>query len=123
MADKDDIRDGKNFYEEVQYKNEDFYLKGAGSLDWGMQNRLSRIFNPATGKTVMLAFDHGYFQGPTTGLENLKETVAPLLPNADCLFVTRGMLRNCIDNKTNVRMININQLSSVSKSQFFITYI
>ncbi|MBR85900.1 MAG: 3-hydroxy-5-phosphonooxypentane-2,4-dione thiolase LsrF, partial [Rhodospirillaceae bacterium] len=65
MADKDDIRDGKNFYEEVPSKNEAFYLKGAGSLDWGMQNRLSRIFNPATGKTVMLAFDHGYFQGPT----------------------------------------------------------
>ena len=70
-------------------------------MDFGMANRLSKIFNSKTNKTVMLAVDHGYFQGPTTGLENLKETVAPLLPNADCLFVTRGMLRNCIDNKTN----------------------
>ena len=63
MADKDDIRDGKNFFEEVPSKNEAFYLKGAGSLDWGMQNRLSRIFNPATGKTVInrvYHLDRGY---------------------------------------------------------------
>ena len=63
MADKDDIKDGKAFYEDVPAKNEPFFLKGSGALDWGMQNRLSRIFNPQTGKTVMLAFDHGYFQG------------------------------------------------------------
>ena len=101
MADKDDIRDGKNFYEEVPYKNEAFYLKGAGSLDWGMQNRLSRIFNPATGKTVMLAFDHGYFQGPTTGIERLDLSIPPLIPFADVLMCTRGALRTTIPPATN----------------------
>ncbi len=65
-------------------------------MDFGMKNRLSRIFNPKTGKTVMLAVDHGYFQGPTTGLKNLK-TISPLITHADCLFVTRGILRNSID--------------------------
>ena len=44
-----------------------FFLKGSHQLDWGMKNRLARTFNPATGRTVMLAVDHGYFQGPTTG--------------------------------------------------------
>ncbi len=65
-------------------------------MDFGMKNRLSKIFNPKTGKTVMLAVDHGYFQGPTTGLKDMKNIV-PLVPQADCLFVTRGILRNCID--------------------------
>ncbi|MEW6571093.1 MAG: 3-hydroxy-5-phosphonooxypentane-2,4-dione thiolase [Nitrospirota bacterium] len=66
-------------------------------MDFGMKNRLSRIIKPKTGKTVMLAVDHGYFQGPTTGLRDLKKTVDPLIPYADCLFITRGMLRTCID--------------------------
>lgn len=65
-------------------------------MDFGMKNRLSKIFNPKTGKTVMLAVDHGYFQGPTTGLKTMKN-ILPLIPQADCLFVTRGILRNCID--------------------------
>ena len=69
-------------------------------MDFGMKNRLSRIFNPETGKTVMLAVDHGYFQGPTTGLKNLRETITPLIPHADCLFITRGMLRNTVDPAT-----------------------
>ncbi len=67
-------------------------------MDFGMKNRLSKIFSPKTGKTVMLAVDHGYFQGPTTGLRDMKNII-PLIPNADCLFVTRGILRNCIDPK------------------------
>lgn len=71
-------------------------------MDFGMKNRLSRIFKPKTGKTVMLAVDHGYFQGPTTGLRNLKATVAPLIPNADCLFITRGMLRTSVDPRSDV---------------------
>lgn len=66
-------------------------------MDFGMKNRLSRIFSPKTGKTVMLAVDHGYFQGPTTGLRDLKKTIAPLITYADCLFITRGMVRNCVD--------------------------
>jgi len=66
-------------------------------MNFGMKNRLLRIIKPATGKTVMLAVDHGYFQGPTTGLKDLKKTVSPLISYADCLFITRGMLRTCID--------------------------
>ena len=65
-------------------------------MNWGMQNRLSRIINPKTGHCVMLAVDHGYFQGPTTGLRNLGKTVIPLLPYADALMITRGALRNWI---------------------------
>jgi len=69
-------------------------------MDWGMKNRLSRIINPNTGKCVMLAVDHGYFQGPTTGLRNLGKTVNPLLPYADALMITRGALRNWIPPET-----------------------
>ncbi|MBI2542416.1 3-hydroxy-5-phosphonooxypentane-2,4-dione thiolase [Candidatus Woesearchaeota archaeon] len=65
-------------------------------MGWGMKNRLSGIFNPKSGKTVMLAVDHGYFQGPTTGLKKPRETITQLLPYSDCLFVTRGILRNCV---------------------------
>lgn len=61
-----------------------------------MKNRLSGIFNRKSQKTVMLAVDHGYFQGPTTGLKKPAESVTPLLQYSDCLFATRGMLRNCI---------------------------
>ena len=68
-------------------------------MSFGIQNRLSKIFKPETGKAVMLAVDHGYFQGPTTGLENLEKTITPLIPYADCLFITRGMLRNCVDSQ------------------------
>lgn len=71
-------------------------------MDFGMKNRLSRIFKPETGKTVMLAVDHGYFQGPTTGLRNLRATVNPLIPYTDCLFITRGMMRSSIDPKVNI---------------------
>ena len=66
-------------------------------MDWGMQNRLAGIIASKTGRCVMLAIDHGYFQGPTTGLETPGETVAPLLPHADALMLTRGILRNVID--------------------------
>lgn len=66
-------------------------------MDWGMRNRMARIITPATGRCVMLAIDHGYFQGPTTGLLKPGETVAPLLPHADSLMLTRGVLRNAID--------------------------
>ena len=66
-----------------------------------MKNRLSRIFNPKSGKTVMLAFDHGYFQGPTTGLERIDVTIKPLVPYADALMLTRGILRTVIDPESN----------------------
>lgn len=70
-------------------------------MDWGIKNRLSKVISPKTGRTVMLAVDHGYFQGPTTGLKKPKEMIEPLLPYADCLFITRGILRNCINTDIN----------------------
>ena len=69
-------------------------------MEWGMKNRLARIFNQKSQRTVMLAVDHGYFQGPTTGLKKPRGTITPLLPCCDSLFVTRGILRNCISPNT-----------------------
>ncbi|MBN1771026.1 MAG: 3-hydroxy-5-phosphonooxypentane-2,4-dione thiolase [Deltaproteobacteria bacterium] len=66
-------------------------------MDWGLANRLNLIIRPETGRTVMLAVDHGYFQGPTTGLEQPRATLAPLLPYADTIMLTRGVLRSCIE--------------------------
>ncbi len=71
-------------------------------MDWGMKNRLSKIIKPKDGHTVMLAVDHGYFMGPTTGLEKLDEMVKPLLPYADVLMPTRGGLRNYIPADTDI---------------------
>ena len=65
-------------------------------MDWGLENRLNRIFDPKDGRTLMLAVDHGYFMGPTSGLEHPYETVKPLLPYADTLMLTRGVLRSSI---------------------------
>lgn len=96
MADLDDIRDGKNFGVGTAQENHAFFLKGSGQLDWGMQSRLARIFNPDSGRTVMLAFDHGYFQGPTTGLERIDINIAPLFPHTDVLMCTRGVLRSVV---------------------------
>jgi len=66
-------------------------------MDWGIKNRLSQIIKPETGHTVMLAVDHGYFLGPTHKLENARKTIEPLLPYADALMLTRGILRTCVD--------------------------
>jgi putative autoinducer-2 (AI-2) aldolase len=96
MPDSEDVQDGKNYHIGVPAPANVFFLKGSNSLDWGMKNRLARIFNPATGKTVMLAVDHGYFQGPTTGLERIDLSIVPLVPYADALMITRGALRTSI---------------------------
>ncbi|MDT8446837.1 MAG: 3-hydroxy-5-phosphonooxypentane-2,4-dione thiolase [bacterium] len=97
MADLDGLKDGKDFGIGIPQKSEPFFLKGSNNLDWGMKHRLSQLFNPKTGKTVMLAFDHGYFQGPTTGLERIDLTIAPLMPYADVLMCTRGIARQVVD--------------------------
>jgi 3-hydroxy-5-phosphonooxypentane-2,4-dione thiolase len=65
-------------------------------MDWGLANRMARMFSPASGNTVMLAVDHGYFMGPTHHLEDARATIAPLLPHADALALTRGILRRCV---------------------------
>ena len=64
-------------------------------MDWGMQNRLSRLIK-SDGHCMFLPIDHGYFQGPTSKLEKPGETIKPLIPFADGLFVTRGVLRACV---------------------------
>jgi putative autoinducer-2 (AI-2) aldolase len=74
-------------------------------MDWGMKNRMARIFKPETGRTVMLAIDHGYFLGPTGGLEQPDRTCEPLLPHADSLMLTRGVLRRCIPATTNLPIV------------------
>jgi putative autoinducer-2 (AI-2) aldolase len=74
------------------------------TMDWGMKNRLSRIIKK-DGHTVMLAVDHGYFMGPTTGLEKLDEMVTPLIPYADTLMLTRGALRNYIDPAVDIPIV------------------
>ena len=101
MADLDDIKDGKDFGIGTPQSNRTFFLKGSGALDWGMQSRLARIFNPASGRTVMLAFDHGYFQGPTTGLERIDLNIAPLFEHTDVLMCTRGILRSVVPAAVN----------------------
>jgi len=96
MPQADTSKKEKQYYENVPMATQGFFLKGAASLDWGMKNRLARIFNPQTARTVMLAVDHGYFQGPTTGLERIDLTIVPLIPYADALMLTRGILRTTV---------------------------
>jgi len=74
-------------------------------LDWGLKNRLSRIIKPRDNRTVMLAVDHGYFMGPTSGLENLGKTVNPLLPYADTIMLTKGALRNYIPPEADIPIV------------------
>ncbi|MHC4913429.1 MAG: 3-hydroxy-5-phosphonooxypentane-2,4-dione thiolase [Planctomycetota bacterium] len=96
MPEADAGKEAKRFYEDIPMEKRGFFLKGASSLDWGMKNRLSRTFNPDTGRTVMLAIDHGYFQGPTTGLERIDLSIVPLMPYADAIMLTRGILRTTV---------------------------
>jgi len=96
MADMDELKEAKKFFADIPQKTEGFFLKGSNSLDWGMKNRLAQIFNPESGRTVMLAIDHGYFQGPTTGLERIDLNILPLTPYADTLMLTRGILRSIV---------------------------
>src|SRR3954469_2630585 len=88
--------EGQRFAAATPQATPGFFLKGSHQLDWGMKNRLARVFDPKSGRTVMLAIDHGYFQGPTTGLERIDLSIVPLLPYADALMCTRGALRSSI---------------------------
>jgi len=88
--------EGQRYAPDQRQEAPGFYLKGSHQVDWGMKNRLARVFDPASGRTVMLAVDHGYFQGPTSGLERIDLSIVPLLPLCDALFCTRGILRSVI---------------------------
>jgi 3-hydroxy-5-phosphonooxypentane-2,4-dione thiolase len=96
MADVENLTDGKNYHHDIPPACPQFGLKGCSSLDWGMKNRMARIFDPGDGHTLMLAIDHGYFQGPTTGLERIDIVIPPLIQYADALMLTRGALRSSI---------------------------
>jgi len=95
----------KEYHPEIPQKTTPFFLKGAGSYDWGMKNRLARTFDPKSGRTVMLAVDHGYFQGPTTGLERIDLSIIPLIPYCDALFCTRGILRSLVPPQSQKPMV------------------
>jgi 3-hydroxy-5-phosphonooxypentane-2,4-dione thiolase len=96
MADLEGFKEARDIDITSGFSSGAFHIKGSSHLDWGMKNRLSRIIKPDTGRTVMLAVDHGYFQGPTSGLEIMEETLAPLAGYADCLMLTRGILRTSV---------------------------
>jgi len=96
MPDMDEIKEASQYNAQIAQKTEGFFLKGSNSLEWGMKDRLARIFSPVSGRTVMLAFDHGYIMGPTSGLERMDLTILPLIEYADCIMCTRGALRTLV---------------------------
>ena len=97
--------EGQRYQADKPQARPGFFLKGCHQLDWGMKNRMARVFSPATGRTVMLAIDHGYFQGPTSGLERIDLSIVPLLPYCDALFCTRGILRSVIPAESQKPMV------------------
>ncbi len=96
MADAIGNIESKDYKENIPFKNQHFYVKGMDNVDWGMKDRLSKIFNPKSGRTVMLAFDHGYIMGPTSGLERLDVVLPELINEVDCIMGTRGSIRSCV---------------------------
>jgi putative autoinducer-2 (AI-2) aldolase len=105
MPEADVSQKEKQYHADVPQQGTLFPIKGAGSYDWGMKNRLARTFDPSSGRTVMLAVDHGYFQGPTTGLERIDLSIVPLVPHCDALFCTRGILRSLVPPETQKPMV------------------
>ena len=96
MADAIGNKAAHDYHLDVPAPEQGFFAKGLGHGDWGAKNRLSRLFNPKSGNTVMLAFDHGYIMGSTAGLERIDVTIAPLCQYTDVLMGTRGAIRACI---------------------------
>ena len=102
MADNIGNKAAHDYHLDVPAAQEGFYVKGAAHCDWGMKTRLARMFNPKSGNTVMLAFDHGYIMGPTAGLERIDLAIPPLIPYVDVLMGTRGTFRSCISPSAQV---------------------
>ncbi len=102
MADLDDLREGARFGVGIPVAQQSsFHVKGSENLSWGMKDRLTRIFRKESGKSVMLAFDHGFIMGPTSGLERIDLTIAPLMEYADCLMMSKGILKSAVPADTN----------------------
>ena len=114
MADNIGNKPSRDYHLGTPFVNEGFYVKGAAHTDWGMKNRLSKIFNKKSGNTVMLAFDHGYIMGPTAGLERIDLLIPPLADHVDALMGTRGIIRSCIspDIKT-AKCVRVNSDKTV----------
>ena len=96
MPDADGNKDASNYGLGIPVKKKSFFMKGLEHGDWGIKERMSRIFDKRSGNAVMLAFDHGYIMGPTSGLERIDLNVVPLIKHADCIMCTRGVLRSCV---------------------------
>ena len=96
MADNIGNKAAHDYHLDIPAAQEGFYVKGSAHCDWGMKNRLGKMFDPRSGNTVMLAFDHGYIMGPTAGLERIDLVIPPLIPHVNVLMGTRGMIRSCI---------------------------
>ncbi len=96
MADLDDIREGNDFGVGIPVKGQNFYIKGHDHVGWGLKNRLSNIFNRKSGNSVMLAFDHGFLMGPTSGLERVDLNILPLAPYVDVMMGCKGMIRSTV---------------------------
>jgi putative autoinducer-2 (AI-2) aldolase len=101
MAELDNNKDANDYGIGIPVKQHPFFLKGLEHADWGIKDRLSRIFNRTSGNTVMLAFDHGYIMGPTSGLERMDLTITPLIEYADCIMCSRGALRSIVPPTSN----------------------
>ena len=78
MADAIGNKAAKDYHLDIPAANQGFFAKGLGNTDWGFKNRIARMFNPESGNTVMLAFDHGYIMGSTAGLERLDVSITVL---------------------------------------------
>ena len=106
MADAEGLLDARDVSEMPPETGGDKkrWIKGSDNLGWGMKNRLSRLIG-SDGHCQFLPIDHGYFQGPTRCLERPGETIRDLIPYADGLFVTRGVLRAAIDPLMEVPII------------------
>lgn len=96
MADNEGNIDAKDFGIGIPQKQEGFFLKGNENASWGVKSRLSQVFNQKSGRTVMLAFDHGFIMGPTSGLERVDLTINPLVEYSDCIMCCRGILRSVV---------------------------
>ncbi len=114
MADNIGNKAAHDYHLDTPVVQEGFFVKGAAHCDWGMKSRLSRIFNPKSGNTVMLAFDHGYIMGPTAGLERIDIVIPPLIPHVDVLMAARGALKTCINpNNTAANCLRMTYDSTV----------
>ncbi|MCK4999663.1 MAG: 3-hydroxy-5-phosphonooxypentane-2,4-dione thiolase [Anaerohalosphaera sp.] len=101
MADNVGNQEAKDYGIGVPVEKKAFFLKGLDHADWGIKDRMGRIFDSKSSHTVMLAFDHGYIMGPTSGLERIDLSIVPLIEHADCIMCTRGVLRSCIPPQVN----------------------